>query len=188
MSQFKGLVSYLSLWYNPGRFLQGLIQNEEGQLGAVLIAACFGLVQSFAQFRAMEDPSPGILIRGAVFGLVFLYLVAWLMRNFGRWFGAQANIADIRLALGWGLLPWLITFCLLGWLSVRVVNPADMKDVYLYFFGLFVYGYVILLLGIRSALGISLWKSFLCLIVTTLISLFPLTLIAELLLGGPPAQ
>ena len=40
MSQPKGPVSYLSLWYNPGRFLQGLIHNGQGQLGAMVIAIC----------------------------------------------------------------------------------------------------------------------------------------------------
>ena len=188
MSQLKGPVSYLSLWYNPGRFLQGLIQNGEGQLGAIVIATSFGVVQSFAHFRVVEDPSPNILIAGAVLGLVLLYLIAWLMRNFGRWFGAQAKISELRLAFGWGLFPWLIAFSLLGWLSERVVNPADIEGVYPYFFAFFVYGYIILLLCIRSALGISFLKSFLCLIVTTLVSLFPLTLIAQILLGDSPTQ
>ena len=73
------------------------------------------------------------------------------MRNFGRWFGAQAKISIFVWLSAGGCFPGS-HFGLLGWLSERVVNPADMEGVYPYFFALFVYGYIILLLSIRSAL------------------------------------
>lgn len=188
MSQTKGSVSPLSLWYNPARFLQGLIQEGSGGLGAQVIAGLFGLVQSYGLYRAAPEPNSAILVAGPILGMLMLYLVSWLMRNFGRWFGAQAEIPHLRLAFGWGALPWLLAFGMLAWLSDRAVNPEDLAGLYPYFFAIFVYGYVILLLCLRSALGISLLKTFLCLIVTVLVSFFPLTLVAQLLLGPPPVQ
>lgn len=186
MAQSKGPVSPILLWYRPGHYMQGLIQNGKGGFGALIISALFGLVQSFALYRSAEEPAARVLFAGPLIGIGMLYLVAWLMRNFGRWFGARAKISDIRLALGWGIAPWLLAFGLLAWLSARVVNPADLEGVYLYFFVLFLYGYVILLMCLRSALGISMIKTFLCFMVTIMVSLFPLTLIAQLLLGAPP--
>jgi hypothetical protein len=49
------------------------------------------------------------------------------------------------------------------------------------FFVVFVYGYVIILLALSAALRLSALKTFLCLVVTVLVSLFPLTLFAQLL-------
>jgi hypothetical protein len=45
----------------------------------------------------------------------------------------------------------------------------------------FVYGYVIILLSLSAALRMSVLKTFLCLVVTIIVSLFPLTLLAQFL-------
>lgn len=185
MTEAKESVPLLTLWYKPGRTLQGLIQSGRGSQAALVIVALFGLLQSFALFRG--GAASFILLIGPPVAIGLLFLFGWLMRNFGRWFGAEARPKDLRLALGWGLLPWLLAFGMLAWLSERAVNPADLAGIYPYFFGLFLYGYVVLLVCLQAALRVSFLKTFLCLIVTILVSLFPLTLVAQLILGPPPA-
>jgi hypothetical protein len=49
------------------------------------------------------------------------------------------------------------------------------------FFCVFFYGYVIILLSLSAALRLSVLKTFFCLAVTIIVSLFPLTLCAQLL-------
>lgn len=185
MTEAKDSSPLLTLWYKPGRTLQGLIQSGGGGRAALVIVALFGLLQSFAVLRAGAQGS--ILLIGPLLAIAFLFLFGWLMRNFGRWFGAEARLKDLRLALGWGLLPWLLVFAVLAWLSEQVVNPSALARIYPYFFGLFLYGYVILLVCLKSALGLSFLKTFLCLIVVILVSLFPFTLAIQLVLGPPPA-
>ena len=186
MSDVKVTAALLTLWYKPARTLQGLIQSGRGDTAALGITALFGLVQSFAVYRADPEAGPAVLLLGPLVALGLLFLFAWLLRNFGRWFGAAAQVPHLRLALGWGLLPWLLAFGLLAVMSGRIDDPEALAGLFRYFFIPFLYGYVVLLLCLQVALQISFLKTFLCLLVTCLVSLFPLTLLAQLLLGPPP--
>ncbi|MFP4157221.1 MAG: hypothetical protein ACLFU4_06335 [Opitutales bacterium] len=185
MSKVKEITALLTLWYKPGRTLQGLIHSGRGGPVAWGIAVLFGLLQSFAIYRAAPGAGAGVLLLGPVCGLGLLFLFAWLMRNFGRWFGAAARLPQLRLAIGWGLLPWLLAFGLLAVMSGRTEDPEVLAGLFRYFFIPFAYGYVILLLCLQVALQISFLKTFLCFLVTCLVTFFPVTLLAQLLLGPP---
>jgi hypothetical protein len=177
----------LTLWYKPRETLQGLIQKDCGQAAAAVIVALFGGVQAWGMVRADGAAVWTALLSGAVVALGIWCLLAWLLRNFGRWFGADAERRHLRVALGWGLLPWLLAFFLLGLARSGTMDAARLAALYPVFFGLFLYGYVILLLCLQTALRLSFFKTFLCLVVTTLVSFFPLPLLARLLRGQPPA-
>lgn len=175
----------LTLWYKPRPTLQGLIETDRGQRMAWVLVALFGSLQTASAMRGREEPGVLFFLAGPAVALLLWVLLAWLLRNFGRWFGAQAEQGHLRLALGWGLLPWLITFALFA-LALVQVAPEQLAGLFPLFFAGFLYGYVILLLCVQTALRLSFVKSFLCLAVTCLFSFFPLTLIAQLLLGTPP--
>jgi hypothetical protein len=161
--------------------MQGLIENGCGQRFALVVAVCFGIVQAARFSIAHPEAGAAHYILGAVGGLAGLYLFAWLLRNFGRWFGGQASLREVRIALGWGLLPWTLLFLALVLVLTRAPDAAALADYYWLFFLGFLYGYVILLLSLSAALRISALKTFLCLIVTFLVSLFPLTLLIQVL-------
>lgn len=162
--------------------MRGLLDQSKGHAAAVTIAASFGVVQSGRFFLATEAASVGILICGAVAGIFGLYLFAWLSRNFGRWFGAvDPKQRDLRTAIGLGLLPWTLLFAALMPLLSSGEEPEAIAGLYPVFFVFLIYGYTILLLSLSAALRISVLKTFLCLAVTVLVSLFPLTLVAQLL-------
>mgnify|MGYP005850463113 CR=1 FL=1 len=188
MSDAKVTAALLTLWYKPGRTLQGLIRSGRGDSAAWGITALFGLLQSFAVYRADAEAGPAVLLLGPLLALGLLFLFAWLMRNFGRWFGAAAQLSDVRLAMGWGLLPWLLAFGLLAVMRGQTDDPEALASLFGLFFIPFVYGYVVLLLCLQAALRVSFLKTFLCLLVTCLVSLFPLTLVAQFLLGLPPGS
>jgi hypothetical protein len=174
-----------TLWYKPARTLQGLIASGAGRLEAVVVAALFGVVQAWRVYTANPDSGPGVLALGAVAGVVGIYLYGWLIRNFGRWFGSSVAQVDVRTALGWGVLPWTLLFGALPVLIAGSGDASELANLYPIFFAGFVYGYVILLLSVSAALRLTVLKTFLCLVVTALVSVFPLTFMAQLFLGAP---
>lgn len=171
----------LTLWYKPRETMQGLIETGGGHPLALLLALCFGVVQAERFYRASAETGYAYYAMGALAGLVGLYLFAWLLRNFGRWFGGQATQRELRLALGLGLLPWLLLFLALVLALGEQADPAAFARYYGFFFLGLLYGYVILLLMLATALRLSVMKTFFCLIVTCLVSAFPLTWLAQVL-------
>ncbi|MGB0408773.1 MAG: YIP1 family protein [Opitutales bacterium] len=183
MIKSNSTVPLLTLWYKPGQTLQGLIAVGAGHTGAVVITALFGLVQAWRLHIAGDESGSLVLVAGMAVALLGLFLYGWLIRNFGRWLGSESRPADVRTALGWGLLPWLVLFAGLSLLMAQSGDVAQLATVYPFFFVAFVYGYIILLLALSAALRISVLKTFLCLVVTCLVSIFPITFIAQLVFG-----
>lgn len=175
--------SLVTLWYKPGQTLQGLIADGKGVNASICIAVSFGLVQAWPSFAAGGSPRPGLLLVGGALGLAGLFLFSWLLRNFSRWFGSEAKFAEVRTALGWGLLPWTLLFGLL--LIIIALQGEDASPLFPLFFAALVYGFVILLSALSVALRLSLMKTFFCLIVTFLVSIFPITLVLQLLTSAP---
>lgn len=180
MTERNNPIYMLTLWYKPRQTMQGLIQSGAGHLLAVLVAILFGMVQSERFLITNPEAGFSYYAIGALAGMVGLYLFAWLLRNFARWFGGKATMREVRVALGLGLLPWLVLFFALVLVLGRNVDTASLANAYWLFFLGFLYGYVILLLSLAVALRLSVLKTFLCLIVTFLVSLFPMTLLMQL--------
>ena len=99
-----------TLWYKPGKTMQGLIENGRGHRTALIVATASGMMQALPVYYSDESMGVSVFLIGAVIGFFGLYLFAWLMRNFGRWFGAQASLREVRTGLGLGLMPWLTLF------------------------------------------------------------------------------
>lgn len=180
MSQSSSQASVLKFWFRPGTTVRALLDEGHGHLIALVAGAAFGLVQAGRIYLYAEHATGGILIAGALAGVVGLCLIAYLLRNFGRWFGGQATFADARTALGLGLIPWTLIFAGLIPALMSIESEVIAQWFPLIFVG-FVYGYIILLFSLSAALRLSLLKTFLCLVVTFLVSMFPLTLLAQLL-------
>ena len=156
---------------------------DEGQRHgtAVLIAAFFGAVQSIPFKIQQEASGPLFYLLGAAVGLCGLYLFGWLTRNFSRWFGAEVTQCDVRTSLGLSVLPWTLLFLPMPFIQAAGMDEGSAKAFFAVFFIGIIYGYVIMLLSLSAALRLSVLKTFLCLVVTVLVSLFPLTLFAQLL-------
>lgn len=184
MTKESSAFPFLQYWYQPVRAARTLILEGRGHAVALVAAAVFGLVQSAPRYLAGESDL-SVLISGALLGLLGIYLFGWLLRNFGRWFNKDQTVPqkNIRIALGLGLIPWSALFSLVLALLNPSGGPEGLGDAYLPIFAGFIYGYVILLLGLSVALELTVLKTFFCLIVTFMVSLFPLTLVAQLLAG-----
>ncbi|MEM8868026.1 MAG: hypothetical protein AAGC73_07130 [Verrucomicrobiota bacterium] len=175
----------VTLWYKPGRTMQGLIEQDKGHGCAVLLAAIFGIVQSWRFYAADDSQGLVVLGLGALVGVGALFFFAWLLRNFSRWFGASVPIRHVRLALGLSLLPWTLMFAVLIGMLGQAPDASAIAGYFPVFFAVFLYGYILLLLSLSSVLNLSFLKTFLCLVITTLVSFFPITLILQLMVGVP---
>lgn len=51
-----------------------------------------------------------VMVAGAVLGLIWLYLVAWVVSVVGRWLGGVATARNCRTALAWSFVPtiWML--------------------------------------------------------------------------------
>ena len=167
--------------------MRGLLDAGHGHSAAVMIAAFFGAVQTGRFLLEQAELAPFPFVVGGLAGLLGLYFFGWLTRNFGRWFGAEVSQRDLRTALGLGLLPWTLLSVVLSFILAVEVAAEVLVSYFPALFVVLIYGYVIILLSLSAALRISVLKTFLCLVVTALVTLFPITLFAQFLanLFGP---
>ena len=161
--------------------MQELIKNGRGHFTSVFLAVSFGIVQACRNYFVDADVGKECILHGAILGWSGLYFFAWLLRNFGRWFGGRASQKEVRVALGWGISPWLLLFIILVLALVLVEDSTLLANYFWIFFLGFIYGYCILLNTLSSALSISTLKTFLCLCVTSIVSIFPLSLLIQML-------
>lgn len=165
----------------PRRAVRALRGDRRAHAFALAVAAALGLLQSGRAYLA--GAGPAVFAAGALAGLGGLFLFALLLRNFGRWFGATAAVAEVRTALGLGLMPWTLLFLLLlPWLGS--VGPSAGARAYPFFFAGLVYGYGVLLLAAAEGLGFGVLKTFWCLLATGAVCFFPVTLVLRMAAGG----
>jgi len=175
----------LGILYRPKQTVRGLLDELRGHESALALAAVFGALQVVTRLPAEDAGSPWLLLGGsALLGVAALFLFGWLLRNFGRWFGGETSLVETRTALGLGLFPWVLVFAAFA-LALSVSGDIEtLSGFFPIFFAGFIYGFIILLLSVSAALRLGVLKSFLCLTVTFLVSLFPLTLVAQLIIGA----
>ena len=160
--------------------MQGLIENGRGHHTALIVAIASGMIQAVPVYSSDESLGVSVFLIGAIIGFLGLYLLAWLLRNFGRWFGAQASLREVRTGLGLALMPWVLCFSIL-FLFRQNFDSYVLGQYFWLFFILLVYGYVVLLLSLTAVLRLTPLKTFLCLVITIIFSLFPLILLFQLL-------
>ena len=178
--------SFLTFLYRPAHSMRQLLDSGRGHTFALLIAAFFGIVQ-FSRLLPVKSKPEELMLYLALCGfcgVVLLFLFGWLIRNFGRWFDASTEQRKVRTALGFGILPWTVLFAILFLMLHYGLNPKLIATKYFsVFLGAFVYGFCILLLSLTAALRLGVVKTFLCIVVTLLFSIFPLTLLAQVLVS-----
>ena len=173
----------LTFWYKPARSMRRLLDLNRGHFYALAIAAFFGVIQFGRLLKVIPISSETLPIYLALCGLsgiACLFLFSWLIANFGRWFGVEAVQREVRTALALGLLPWTIIFGVLSLLLYLGHSSESIANNYFPFvLGAFIYGFYILLFSLKAALRVGVITTFLCLLVTTALSFFPLALLAR---------
>ena len=182
MSNSNSKSFLLTFWYRPAYSMQRLLDARKGHIIALIIAAILGSTQ-FGRLRPEKFEAPLLhLTLCGLCGIVSLFLLGWLVRNFGRWFGAETEPVRVRTALGFGVLPWTILFAVLSLMLSYGLDPNLIAGEYFpILLGAFIYGFCILLLSLTVGLRIGIVKTFLCIVVTFLFGLFPLMLLMQVL-------
>jgi hypothetical protein len=170
--------SYLyTVWYQPGRTIEKLQINGAGHMAALLVAGAFGVLNSARFYFGSDDKSALWLLGGFLFGIGMLYLMAQLARNFSRWFGGQAECRIVRVGMGLALLPWTLLSGLLLYLLMSGLDAARLEAFGSVMMAGFIYGFVVFLLAMRTALGVSPWRTFASLMLAGLAAFFSITLV-----------
>lgn len=187
MTDKPSILPLLTLWYKPGATIRALIANGDLASGhgvAVLIAALFGVFQMGPIFvRSGADGFAPFALSGAVAGVVVLYFVSLLSRNFSRWFGGSAEVSAVRVALGLSLAPWTLVFAGLFVVLLGASDAASAAGVFPLFVIGFIYGWTIVLLAMSAVLGITPLRTFGVLALSFLVAFFFISFVAQIVLG-----
>ncbi|HEX9107654.1 MAG TPA: hypothetical protein VF832_10510, partial [Longimicrobiales bacterium] len=120
--------SFLTIWLEPRATIRRIVLRDP-TYRVLPLAAAGGITQvlSSAARGREANLSPGgilltALIAGPIFGIVALYLTAWLTRLTGGWWlHGRAGSGELRTALGWASLAhvlalplWLLATALFG--------------------------------------------------------------------------
>ena len=165
----------LALWYRPGTTIRELAAGGRGHAAACVVAALLGGFLSLRlRFGTGGEPAWLLLYfsAGLAGGMAGLFFLALLVRNFGRWFGGQAELRTVRTALGLGLLPWTLLSGLLLAALYSGVDAAAATALLPVFFAVFLYGYVLLLLTTMAALGLGAIRATLTLAISSVVAFF----------------
>jgi Yip1 domain len=140
---FDGELKYspwLPVWFRPGDTIERILAAKPR--GSVLLLAGLGaaasLVAGIIDF-GMGDALLGwrmlaaIVLLGAAEGIVFLYLNALFFRWSGRLLGGHASQAQLRMVLGWGMMPNVIglAMCLAALVGLKLYSiPGSSQPIY----------------------------------------------------------
>ncbi len=172
----------LTFWYKPARSMRQLLDLGRGHFYAIAIAAFFGVIQFSRLFPVTSEALVLSLTAYGLVGIAFLFLLSWLICNFGRWFGVEAIQREVRTALALGILPWTMIFAIVSLLlHLGFSSESIVADYFPVVLGTFIYGFYILLFSLKAALRVGMITTLLCLIVTTALSFFPLLLLVQFL-------
>ena len=163
--------------------MHGLLEKRQGHTVAVAIATCFGASQGIPVFSGSGSAWPLVLVAGLAGGVGGLFFLSWLIRHFSHWFGSQVELRAIRTAVGLSLFPWTFFFLIFSYFILAAESSANVIEAFPIFFAVFLYGFVILLISLATALRLTFLKAFACLSVSFLVSMFLLIWIIRLLAG-----
>lgn len=123
---------WISIWLKPRQTIRQILDTDPKR-GVLLLAVAGGmadvLVQGLGSFVEMKIhlaiAAVICMVLGGLFGLFGLYLLGWLYRWVGKWFGGQARNVEVRAALAWTQdVPVLWLFGL--WAALLLVTGGDL--------------------------------------------------------------
>lgn len=105
---------WLTIWYQPRATLRAIIQSNPKQ-DVILIAILVGLLSFFSGilpylFSDLTFLIIGMLltlILGPISGIIWLYVIGWILGLTGMMLGGKGTGEEIRAALSWGNVPSL---------------------------------------------------------------------------------
>jgi hypothetical protein len=196
----------LSIWTAPRATLRGILATDPRRRVLTIVvlaglARALGIVASAPAALPAAAPLAVALVAGPPAGILWLYLMGWLVRFTGRLIGGRGDAVAVRAALAWSAVPlvwtlllWLPRAALLGTETFHPAPPgieghAPSEAI----FGLLlllqltadVWTVVVGAKCIGEAHGFSAWHGFFAYLLALLVLVFPALALAgaALLLG-----
>jgi signal peptidase I len=162
----------ISVWLKPRQTIDRILATQPRYL--VLLLASLGTISGFAAemlgFGVTDQILNwrvllGLIIVGAVAGVVFLYPTALVFNWIGRFLGGRASTLDLRAVLAWSMVPGIFGFIVvlailvaLRFSGVSVSNGLSLAlQGVITLCGL--WSLVILLLMLSRVLGFGFWRT-----------------------------
>lgn len=183
---------WLEIWTSPKRTIRSILVKDPNRyiFGLALI---WGLVSGFSWIGYLwATPSYrewsyktwvwlAALIGGGILGLVYLYLVSWLMKLSGSWLGGKGSYKEVKCAVGWSFYPAIIANIASNISLWSAPNPWLQGIFGLLTFVLGIWSFIILLNVVGEAHRFSAWKALLAYIIIS-VMIFIFVLILSLLI------
>lgn len=108
--------AWITIWTEPRRTILRLVRRDPRYMVvplAIVGGIAGGLGGPARPALSTEPPSiaavlVGAFLLGPVFGVLALYVIAWLVAVTGRWLGGEAATRELRTALGWSNAPMVL--------------------------------------------------------------------------------
>ncbi len=163
----ENIYPWARIWTQPRKTIRALIEKAPREM-IIWLALIQGVISGFywidpikAEFPTLHIALTYILciVIGAIYGIVELYLVAWLYTFCGKWMGGSGTYQEVKCAVGWSFYPFIISG-LFGLFSYYAVpNPWFQGIIGLISTVAFIWGLVILFQLVGEAHHISAWRA-----------------------------
>ena len=210
------MFKYFQILYRPGPLMEECQPTNKMRNFALRVAYLFCMLWSIpiAVGNDLINTKIEYVFLGVNFNLheileVFLigfilmsvfFLLSLSIKTFSGRFGAKADIKEIQIGLGMGLIPWTILTAVLlfffaylyGQFSQLDLPTDDAKRNYLnqysvvfpIFMALFLYGFTILLITLHKVLKINVIKTYLSFFISLAAVFFPLLFILKIFIAN----
>lgn len=123
--------AWWSIWTQPRRTVQRIVESD-ARKGVIALAGLAGFHEALnrASMRSTADQvdMPVVLlvvaIAGPLVGIVSLYVGGALLHGTGKWLGGKASIENVRAALAWSAVPFILA--LLLWVPQSLLFGAEL--------------------------------------------------------------
>ncbi len=171
----------ISIWFHPRQTIRHIVDTNP-EPGVVPMAAALGVagaVQAFPELSRQWSGASlllgsGLVLAGALVGVLGYFFLGWLYRWVGSWLGGKATSAQVRAALVWSNTPNFVLFAL--WLSLLLAPASASFELVARLAGL-VIGVWILILQCHTlgeVHGFSAWKGLGTIVIPSLLLVIPL--------------
>ena len=171
---------FISIWTSPRDTLKRIVEHDP-EHKVLLITCLAGIVNLIGEYsnKSLGDAYDVTLllilavILGPIFGVIGLYLGAWLIGLTGKWLGGQASTEHLRTAIAWANVPVIMVLVLFipefliygpDLFTTEMSSIVSSYPMYYSFMGfmlleltLAIWALVILIKGVAQVQGFSSW-------------------------------
>ena len=171
---------FISIWTSPRDTIRRIVEHDP-EHKVLLITCLAGIANLLGEYssKSMGDRYEVTtllilsVILGPIFGVIGLYVGAWLIRLTGKWVGGKASLEHLRTSIAWANVPMIMVLVLFipefliygpDLFTTEMYSVISSDAMYYSFMGfmlleftLAVWSLVILIKGVAQVQGFSSW-------------------------------